>query len=102
MYTPNFETGGLLMPELFSRIVASILTYEVVVVCVLAMKGSKEFAPLVLPLIITTIAFLIYVKVRCCGPCPQRKTRLNLGAPVCRANFSCASRRWRSTRCRSP
>lgn len=61
VYVPSYESNGRMWPHMHSRILASLLLYQV---CMLGYFGAKEFvyAPILIPLVILSVIFAFVCK----------------------------------------
>lgn len=59
VHSRKFETGGLFLPNLFDRIMAAVLIYELTMVGILSLKQAVLQVPLLIPLIVYTLHFWV-------------------------------------------
>lgn len=60
VYMPAFEGGGQLFPVLFQRIMVACVVAQLTIIGVLGVKGGSIQAPLLIPLLVATVAFWVY------------------------------------------
>ncbi|KAK3701719.1 hypothetical protein QZH41_018872 [Actinostola sp. cb2023] len=62
VYIPIFDSGGLLWPKVFNRIIAGLLVFQALMIGIFGLKKIAAVSILVLPLPVITLLFFAFVQ----------------------------------------